>query len=75
MNRSIITFPLFGLSLMALVAGCTVEDRSYVRGPRPADRVEVVTARPSPEHVWVAGRWERHGDDGWIWIDGRWVHR
>jgi hypothetical protein len=74
MNRSIITAPLFGLSFLALVAGCTVEDRTVLRGQRPADRVEVITARPSPEHVWIGGRWERRGD-GWGWIDGRWERR
>jgi hypothetical protein len=73
MNRSIITAPLLALSLLAVVAGCAVEERTYVRGPsRPADRVEVVTARPSPEHVWVHGRWDQHGD-GWAWVEGRWT--
>jgi hypothetical protein len=74
MNRSILAMPLFGLSFLALVAGCTVEERTVVRGPRPADRVEVVTARPGPEYVWVGGRWERRGDE-WEWISGRWERR
>ena len=75
MKRSILIMPLFALSLAVLVAGCTVEDRTFVRGPeRPADRVEVVSVRPSPAHVWIAGRWERRGD-GWEWISGRWEHR
>jgi WXXGXW repeat (2 copies) len=66
--------PLFGLSLLALVAGCTVEERTVVRGPRPPDRVEVITPQPGPEHVWIRGRWERRGDD-WEWISGRWERR
>jgi hypothetical protein len=70
MNRSIIALPLFGLSSLVLVAGCTVEERT-VRGPRPADRVEVVTARPGPDYVWVGGRWDRRGDE-WEWTSGRW---
>ena len=74
MNPSNITKPLLGLSFLVLVAGCTVEDRTVVRGPRPADREEVITVRPGPEYVWVRGRWENRGD-GWEWISGRWERR
>jgi WXXGXW repeat (2 copies) len=74
MNHSIIVMPFFGLASLVLVAGCTVEDRTVVRGPRPPDRVEVITARPGPEYVWVGGRWERRGDE-WEWISGRWERR
>jgi len=71
MNRSILTTSLLALSYLALTAGCTVEDRIVVRGPRPAERVEGVTAQPSPQHVWIRGRWEARGD-GWEWLGGRW---
>ena len=74
MNRSTFAASLFGLSLLSLAAGCTVEERTVVRGPRPADRVEVVTVSPGPAHVWVRGRWEATGD-GWEWIPGHWVRR
>ncbi len=75
MKRSLITLPLLSLSFAALVAGCTVEERTVVRGERPpADRVEVITAQPSPQHVWVRGRWERRGE-GWGWVEGRWERR
>jgi hypothetical protein len=74
MNRSNLATLLFATSSLAVVAGCTVEERTVVSGPRPPDRVEVVTVRPSPAHVWVHGRWE-HRPHGWVWIEGRWVVR
>ena len=75
MKPSLITKPFFALSFAALVAGCTVEEHTFVRGPeRPAERVEVITVRPSPAYVWVAGRWERRRD-GWEWISGHWERR
>jgi hypothetical protein len=58
---------------MLATAGCTVEERTVVR-ERPVERVEVVPARPSAEHVWVRGRWEMRGGE-WIWIEGRWARR
>jgi WXXGXW repeat (2 copies) len=70
MNCSILTRSLLTLSFLALT-GCTVEDRIVVRGPRPADRIEVITAQPSPQHVWIRGRWETRGA-GWEWVGGRW---
>jgi hypothetical protein len=74
MNRSILTASLFGLSVLAIVVGCTIEERTAVPGPRSPDRVEVVTVRPSPEHVWIRGRWDRRGD-AWVWIEGHWERR
>ena len=59
----------------------------YVEGrPAPHIRVEVVTARPRQDAVWVQGRWEHekgdhrghddrdnHGhDDHWGWHGGYW---
>ena len=37
--------------------------------PRP--RVEVRPARPSRNHVWIGGAWDRR-DDRWAWAPGRW---
>ena len=71
MNHPIITTWLVAASLSAMVAGCAVEETVVVRGPRPPDRVDIVTVRPSPAHVWVRGQWVRRGD-GWVWIGGRW---
>ncbi len=56
---------LLGLTFLALAGGCTVEER----GPR--ERVEIIPARPSPQHVWVAG----HTEGGRTWVEGRWVLR
>jgi hypothetical protein len=56
---------LLGLTILALSGGCTVEER----GPR--ERVEVIPARPSPRHVWVAGHYDERG--GRTWVEGRWV--
>ena len=58
---------LLGLSLLALAGGCTVEER----GVRPHDRVEVIPPRPSPQQVWVGGRWDERGGNR-NWIEGRW---
>ncbi len=74
MTRSPLVASLFALSLLSLAAGCTVEERTVVRRPRPADRVEVVTVSPGPEYVWIRGRWEMRGDD-WEWIGGHWTRR
>jgi hypothetical protein len=37
--------------------------------PRP--RVEVRPMRPSRNHVWIGGYWDRQ-DDRWAWAPGRW---
>ncbi|APR85469.1 Hypothetical protein A7982_10818 [Minicystis rosea] len=69
MNRyTLIALPALGLALST--AACTIREE-VVQGPRPADRTEVITIRPSPRHVWVRGHWER-SRGGWVWIAGRW---
>jgi hypothetical protein len=40
-------------------------------GP-PLLRVEVITLRPGPNHVWVAGYWKWSGLN-YAWSEGRWV--
>lgn len=42
-----------------------------VRRPVPAPRVEVVSPRPGPRHVWVSGYWVAQRGD-WVWVPGRW---
>ena len=37
----------------------------------PPMREEVIIARPSREHVWIRGYWDRDGDR-WAWREGRW---
>jgi hypothetical protein len=39
----------------------------------PAPRVEVLTARPGPYHVWQAGNWAWHPEGRYVWHPGRWV--
>jgi hypothetical protein len=38
----------------------------------PPLRVEVITVRPSPNHVWVAGYWKWAGVN-YVWVESRWV--
>lgn len=38
----------------------------------PPPRPEVITAEPSPDHVWISGHWERDPDT-WTWIKGEWI--
>jgi hypothetical protein len=38
----------------------------------PPRQQEVITAEPSPQHVWISGQWERT-PDSWSWSAGRWV--
>lgn len=43
-----------------------------VKAPPPAVRIEVVPARPSPRHFWVAGFWSWEAD-GYVWVTGTWI--
>ena len=38
----------------------------------PPRQQELITAEPSPQHVWVSGQWERT-PDSWAWSAGKWV--
>ena len=40
----------------------------------PRARVEVRTARPGPNHVWVSGHWAWKGS-AYVWLSGSWVVR
>jgi hypothetical protein len=37
----------------------------------PAERVEVIPARPREGYVWIKGHWLRR-DGNWVWVGGRW---
>lgn len=37
----------------------------------PPPRVEMRMVRPSRNHVWIGGYWDRQ-DDRWAWAPGRW---
>lgn len=62
----------FGLAF--LLSGCLVDPPPgqvvVIRRPPPA-RVEVITARPGPDFVWIRGYWTWSGSD-YEWVDGRW---
>lgn len=38
----------------------------------PPLRVETMSARPGPGHVWARGYWDWDGDS-WAWVPGRWA--
>src|SRR3974377_2002332 len=44
----------------------------FVVAAPPADVVEVVSAQPGPEYVWVGGHY-RWDDGRYIWMSGHWV--
>jgi WXXGXW repeat (2 copies) len=43
-----------------------------VNAAPPPMRVEVQTARPSPNHVWLAGHWGWEGN-AHVWVGGHWA--
>ena len=43
-----------------------------VMGPPPPPRVEVQVARPSPNHIWIAGHYAWEGGTH-VWIGGHWA--
>jgi hypothetical protein len=62
---------------LASIAGCARNPRprvgvEYVVRQPPAERVEVITARPGVEYVWVKGHWGWRRND-YEWIPGRWA--
>jgi hypothetical protein len=66
------------LSLAALVnaTACVMGARPregviYVSRQPPVERVEVISVRPGPAHIWIAGHWGWRESD-FIWIGGRW---
>ena len=42
-----------------------------IRDAPPPLRREVMTGRPSPRHIWIAGYW-RHDGRAYAWVPGRW---
>ena len=48
-----------------------VEEVIVTEAP-PPPREEVIIERPSPRHVWVAGHWQRAGNE-WVWQHGHWL--
>ena len=74
MNRWKLALPVIALTFSSLFAiGCVVEERTVEREP-PAERVEVQSAPPTREHVWVRGHWQYDRGD-YIWVPGHWQTR
>ncbi len=59
---------LAALAVLTTLGGCAGE--MIVRDRPPAERVEVIEGRPSPQHVWIAGHWNWDGQ--WVWLKGHW---
>ena len=86
------------LALAATMGGCMASaggGRSgalitvgFITREPPPLRIEVMTERPSGEHVWIGGHWSANGNDyAWAaghwerpesgrkeWVEGRWEH-
>lgn len=43
----------------------------FITREPPVERVEVVSARPSEESVWIGGHWTGRGNS-YAWTAGRW---
>lgn len=48
------------------------DERIIVKVAPPQPRKELIVARPSPNHVWIAGFWKWEGTKH-VWVDGHWV--
>ena len=88
--RKLILVTLLSLSA-CVVRARPVEytDAEIVTVAPPAERVEIITPAPSPNHVWIRGHWGWQGGrhiwvggfwelrrPGQVWVDGHWVaHR
>jgi hypothetical protein len=96
MNCWKLAVPFVGLVLSSSLAfGCavyaepvTAQGGVVVETAPPPERVEVIPAAPSPNHVWVRGHWGWSGREylwtsgryiegrsGYRWEEGRWDHR
>jgi hypothetical protein len=71
----IVGLPIVVASLGAVSVASADPVRVEVVVPAaPAPRVEVIPARPSAYHTWVAGYWHWHpGERRWIWNSGYWM--
>src|SRR5882724_8286902 len=75
--NKIVMGPLAGLWLM--MAGCGVGVRApaggvvYASAPPPVTaEVDIQTASPGPDYVWVGGAWAWGPERRWNWERGHW---
>jgi hypothetical protein len=77
MKRTLVLRLVAGFVATSALGACYVNPRprvgvAYVMRQPPAERVEVVSASPGVEYVWVKGHWGWRRND-YEWIPGRWV--
>jgi hypothetical protein len=66
--------PLFGTGCVTREVVVERPREVVVQKAPPAEVVEVQTAAPSAEHVWIKGHWHWNGAD-WQWVRGHWETR
>lgn len=67
------------LFFVATIGGCMLPGGSgaplvsvmFITREPPVERVEVVSARPDEESVWIGGHWAGRGNS-YAWTPGRW---
>lgn len=63
----------FSLSFAGCRGGVYLEEGIFVHHHPPPARVEIMTACPGPDYVWISGSWAWH--DHWVWNRGYWGRR
>ena len=69
------------LTLVGAMSACTASagtgggramlSVSFITREPPAEREEVISARPYAEAVWIGGHWSASGNE-YVWVGGRW---
>ena len=82
MRFKLLSFCFTWLFVASLASGCSSTTQYYpvnsarsvyVTSMPPAQKKEVVSARPSQVHIWVKGSWHwNQGDETWVWKKGNW---
>jgi WXXGXW repeat (2 copies) len=78
------TRTIAALALVATMGGCMASAGGgqggamitvgFISREPPPLRVEVMSERPSAEHVWIRGHWSGNGND-YAWTAGHWERR
>jgi hypothetical protein len=77
MKRTLVLRLVAGFVATSVLGACYANPRprvgvAYVMRQPPSERVEIVSASPGVEYVWVKGHWGWRRND-YEWIPGRWV--
>jgi hypothetical protein len=76
MKTNLLKSIILACAVIILEAGCRVQalapgtEVEVSVAPPPA-QVDVVTAMPGPDFVWIGGVWV-WGPGGWVWQHGHW---